>query len=67
MPSTAELFRPVFAYTCSILEPQLIYFGARIIALRLVGQKQVNVRVIITRHAIDDSCDPAHEIFTASF
>lgn len=42
----------------------MIYFGACIIAgLRLAREKQVNVRVIPTSHAIDDSVDLVHEIF----
>ena len=46
----------------------LIYFGARIITgLRLAREKQVNVRVIPTSHAIDESCDLAHEIFNRVF
>jgi hypothetical protein len=46
----------------------LIYFGACIIAgLRLAREKQVNVRVIPTSHAIDESVDLAHEIFNRVF
>jgi len=46
----------------------LIYFGACIIAgLRLAREKQVNVRVIPTGIAIDESVDLAHEIFNRVF
>ena len=46
----------------------LIYFGACIIAgLRLAREKQVNARVIPTRHAIEESCDLAYEIFNCIF
>ncbi len=46
----------------------LIYFGACIIAgLRLARERQVSVRVIPTRHAIEESCDLAHEIFNRVF
>jgi hypothetical protein len=46
----------------------LIYFGACIIAgLRLAREKQVNIRVIPTGNAIDESVDLAHEIFNRVF
>ena len=46
----------------------LIYFGACIIAgLRLARERQVNVRVVPTGHAIDESVDLAHEIFNRVF
>ena len=46
----------------------LIYFGACIIAgLRLAREKQVSARVIPMSHAIDESCDLAHEIFNRIF
>ena len=46
----------------------LIYFGACLIAgIRLAREKQVNVRVIPTSHAIDESVDLAHEIFNRVF
>jgi hypothetical protein len=46
----------------------LIYFGACIIAgLRLARERQVNVRVIPTSQAIDESVDLAHEIFNRVF
>ena len=42
----------------------LVYLGACIIAgLRLAREKQVNVRVIPTSTAIEESVDLAHEIF----
>jgi hypothetical protein len=46
----------------------LIYFGACIIAgLRLARERQVNVRVIPTGQAIEESVDLAHEIFNRVF
>jgi len=46
----------------------LIYFGACIIAgLRLARERQVNVRVIPTGRAIEESVDLAHEIFNSVF
>ena len=46
----------------------LIYFGACLIAgIRLARERQVNVRVIPTSHAIDESVDLAHEIFNRVF
>jgi hypothetical protein len=46
----------------------LIYFGACIIAgLRLARERQVNVRVIPTSRAIEESVDLAHEIFNSVF
>lgn len=46
----------------------LIYFGACLIAgIRLAREKQVNVRVVPTSHAIDESVDLAHEIFNRVF
>jgi hypothetical protein len=50
------------------LNRSLVYFGACIIAgLRLAREKQVNVRVIPTRNAIDESLDLAHEIYNRVF
>jgi hypothetical protein len=44
----------------------LIYFGACIIAgLRLARELQVNVRVIPTSRAIEESVDLAHEVFNS--
>lgn len=46
----------------------LVYLGACIIAgLRLAREKQVNVRVIRTSTAIEESMDLAHEIFNRVF
>ena len=46
----------------------LIYFGTCIIAgLRLARERQVNVRVVPTSHAIDESVDLAHEILIECF
>jgi hypothetical protein len=46
----------------------LIYFGACIIAgIRLARSTQVNVRVIPTSNAVDESIDLAHEIFNRVF
>ncbi len=46
----------------------LVYLGACIIAgLRLAREKQVNVRVVPTGAAIDESVDLAHEIFNRVF
>jgi MinD-like ATPase involved in chromosome partitioning or flagellar assembly len=46
----------------------LVYLGACIIAgLRLAREKQVNVRVIPTSAAIEESVDLAHEIFNRVF
>jgi hypothetical protein len=60
------MFDPDAAIPCP--NPSLIYFGACIIAgLRLAREKQVNVRVVPTSHAIDESVDLAHEIFNRVF
>lgn len=46
----------------------LIYFGACIIAgLRLARERQVNIRVLPTSHAIEESIDLSHEIFNRVF
>jgi hypothetical protein len=46
----------------------LIYLGACMIAsIRLAREKQVNVRVIPTSHAVDESVELAHEIFNRVF
>jgi hypothetical protein len=50
------------------LNRSLVYLGACIIAgLRLAREKQVNVRVIPTSNAIEESVDLAHEIFNRVF
>jgi hypothetical protein len=68
-----DYIRLYFAYIGLVLDPDaalprtnrtLVYLGARIIAgLRFAREKQVNVRVVPTSHAIDESVDLAHEIF----
>ena len=46
----------------------LVYLGACIIAgLRLAREKQVNIRVVPTAHAIDESVDLSREIFNRVF
>ncbi len=46
----------------------MVYLGACLIAgIRLAREKQVNVRVVPTREAIDESVDLAHEIFNRVF
>jgi hypothetical protein len=46
----------------------LIYFGACIIAgLRLAREKQVNVRVIPIREAVEESVELAHDIYSRVF
>jgi len=46
----------------------MIYLGACIIAgIRLARERQVNVRVVPTRQAIEESVDLAHEIFNRVF
>jgi hypothetical protein len=46
----------------------MIYLGACLIAgIRLAREKQVNVRVIPTSAAINESVDLAHEIFNRVF
>ena len=50
------------------LNRTLVYLGACLIAgMRLARERQVNVRVIPTGHAIDESVDLAHEIFNKVF
>ncbi len=66
-----------FAYTISMFDPNahiprinrgMIYLGACLIAgIRLAREKQVNVRVIPTSIAIEESVDPAHEIYNRVF
>ena len=46
----------------------MVYLGACLIAgIRLAREKQVNVRVVPTSHAIDESVDLAHEIYNRVF
>jgi hypothetical protein len=70
-------FRFSFAYAESVFDPNahlpkpnraLIYLGACMIAgIRLAREKQVNVRVIPTIHAIEESVEVAHEVFNRVF
>lgn len=46
----------------------MVYLGACLIAgIRLAREKDVNVRVISTREAIEESVDLAHEIYNRVF
>ena len=46
----------------------MVYLGACLIAgIRLAREKQVNVRVVPTSHAIEESVDLAHEIYNRVF
>jgi hypothetical protein len=46
----------------------MIYLGACLIAgIRLARERQVNVQVVPTRQAIEESVDLAHEIFNRVF
>jgi hypothetical protein len=46
----------------------MIYLGACLIAgIRLARERQVNVRVVPTRQAIEESVDLAHEIYKQVF
>lgn len=46
----------------------MIYLGACLIAgIRLARERQVNVRVVPTRQAIEESVELAHEIFNNVF
>ena len=46
----------------------MIYLGACLIAgIRLARERQVNVRVVPTRIAIEESIDLAHEIYNQVF
>jgi hypothetical protein len=46
----------------------MVYLGACLIAgIRLAREKQVNVRVVPTRNAIEESVELAHEIFNRVF
>jgi len=76
IPTACDI-RCLFAYTVRVWDPfapmprmnrTLVYLGACIIvALRLAREKQVNVRVIPTSTAIEESVDLAHEIFNRVF
>ena len=71
-------FRLLFAYTAAVMyDPDahlprinkgMIYLGACLIAgIRLAREKQVNMRVVPTRIAVEESIDMAHEIFNKVF
>jgi len=46
----------------------MVYLGACLIAgIRLARERQVNVRVVPTRQAIDESVELAHQIFNQVF
>jgi hypothetical protein len=46
----------------------MIYLGACLIAgIRLARERQVNIRVVQTGQAIEESVDLAHEIFNRVF
>ena len=50
------------------LNRSLVYLGACLIAgIRLARERQVNLRVVPTNNAIDESIDLAHEIFNRVF
>ena len=50
------------------LNRSMVYLGACLIAgIRLARERQVNVRVVPTRQAIEESVDLAHEIFNRVF
>jgi len=69
--------RHIFAYTHIMFDPDanmprinrgMVYLGACLIAgIRLARERQVNVRVIPTSHAIDESVELAYEIFNRVF
>ena len=69
--------RLIFAYAVGMFDPDshiprpnrsLIYLGACMIAgIRLARERQVNVRVVTTARAIEESVDLAHEIFNSVF
>lgn len=46
----------------------MVYLGACLIAgIRLARERQVNLRVVPTSHAIEESVDLAHEIYNRVF
>ncbi|MGB6688267.1 MAG: hypothetical protein WBE76_10530 [Terracidiphilus sp.] len=46
----------------------MIYLGACLIAgIRLARERQMNVRVVPTRQAIEESVDLAHEVYNQVF
>jgi hypothetical protein len=68
---------PYIRYTASMFDPNahmprvnrgMIYLGACLIAgIRLARNKQVNVQVVPTSVAIEESVDLAHEIYNRVF
>ena len=68
---------PFIRYTNSVFDPDshlprinkgMVYLGACLIAgIRLAREKQVNVRVVPTSNAVDESVDLAHEIYNRVF
>ena len=70
-------FRLLFVYDRSMFDPDahmprinrgMVYLGACLIAgIRLAREKQVNMRVIPTRTAVDESIDMAKEIYSQVF
>ena len=72
-----NIFAFISPYTALMFDPDahlpkpnraLIYIGACMIAgIRLAREKQVNVRVIPTSHAIEESVELAHEVFNRVF
>lgn len=65
-PRRAEMFDPDAGMPR--INRTIVYLGACIIAgLRLARERQVNVRVVPTRTAIEESVDLAHEVFNQVF
>jgi hypothetical protein len=72
-----DCISPFLRYTEDVFDPDahlprpnrsLIYFGACLIAgMRLAREKQVNVRVIPTGVAINESVDLAYELYNCVF
>jgi hypothetical protein len=50
------------------INPGMVYLGACLIAgIRLAREKQVNMRVVPTSQAIDESIEMAYEMYTRVF
>jgi hypothetical protein len=72
-----DSLRFYFAYAEFMFDPDahlprlnrdMVYLGACLIAgMRLAREKQVNVRVIPTIQAIEESVDLAHEVYNRVF
>jgi len=72
-----DLIRFLFVYRGAMFDPfasmpkvnrNMVYLGACLIAgIRLAREKQVNVRVVPTSAAIDESVELAHEIYCRVF